>query len=181
MKPESQNFTSEDVPHFMDELLGREMGLVADRLRAASARMEALAPRIPDERSDDESWTAKEVLAHVFVLSRAYGAFAYMVARGRVPELSFGDVISQRDTLGDEIARLPVAEIVAKAREQHERTLKFMERATLADYKASVKTEHGDISVEGLLRLPLVAHLEDHLDQIERVLAGETAATAVSG
>lgn len=170
MKPQSQDFTSADVPRFFDQLLERDMKETADRLRAASRRMEDLAARIPDTRTDDESWTAKEVLAHVFVLSRAYGAFAYMVAKGKVGELNIGDIISQRDVVGDEAAGWSVPEIVAQAKKQHERTLKFMESASTDDYKRSVQTEQGAIYVESLLRRPLVVHLEDHLDQIERLL-----------
>jgi hypothetical protein len=176
MKPESKDFTSADVPRFFDQLLERDMKETAERLRAASRRMEDLAARIPDTRTDDETWTAKEVLAHVFVLSRAYGAFAYMVARGKVGELNIGDIISQRDVVGDEAAGWSVPEIVAQAKKQHERTLKFMDSATIDDYKRSVQTEQGVIYVESLLRRPLVVHLEDHLDQIERLLEGERPA-----
>ena len=170
MKQESTEFTSADVPRFFDQLLEIEMGKTAARLEAASARMQELAARVPDVRSQEGDWNAKEVLAHVAVLSRAYGVFAYMVAHGRLSEMDLGAIINQRDVVGEEMASRTVPEIVAEAVKQHQRTLKFMASATPDQFKARVRTEHGEIPVEHLLRLPLVVHLEDHLDQIERLL-----------
>jgi hypothetical protein len=180
MKQESAGFTSADVPRFFDQLLDIDMRQTAARLEAASARMQALAARVPDERSTDGEWNAKEVLAHVAVLSRAYGVFAYMVAHGRLSEMDLGAIISQRDVVGEELASRTVPEIVAEAVKQHQRTLKFMASATPEQFKARVKTEHGEIPVEHLLRLPLLVHLEDHLDQIERLLDAEAGAGALS-
>ena len=181
MKQESAAFTSADVPRFLGQLAELDISQVAGRLRAASARMDDLAARIPDERGDGETWNAKEVLAHVAVLSRAYGVFGYMVAHGRLGELNLGDVINQRDVVGEEMAQLPVSEILAEARKQHQRTLKFLDSATVEQWSATCRTEFGDLRVEGLIRLPLLLHLEDHLDQIERILAGDTSPVAASG
>ncbi|MGB2939079.1 MAG: DinB family protein [Candidatus Dormiibacterota bacterium] len=181
MKQESAAFTSADVPRFFNQLAELDMGQTAERLEAASRRMEELAARIPDQRGDGEAWNAKEVLAHVAVLSRAYGVFAYMVAHGRIGDLNLGDVISQRDKVGEEMAQLPVPEILAEAKKQHDRTLKFLRSATIEQWQTTCKTEFGDLRVEGLIRLPLVVHLEDHLDQIERILTGDSATVAASG
>ena len=181
MKQESAAFTSADVPRFFNQLAELEIRDTGARLGAASRRMEELAQRIPDERGDGETWNAKEVLAHVAVLSRAYGVFGYMVAHGRLGELNLGDIINQRDVVGEEMAQLSVAEIVAEAKKQHDRTLKFLASATPEQWATTVKTEFGDLRVESLIRLPLLVHLEDHLDQIERILAGDTEAVAASG
>jgi predicted negative regulator of RcsB-dependent stress response len=181
MKQESAAFTSADVPRFFNEMAALDIKGTAARLEAASVRMQELAPRIPDERSAGETWNAKEVLAHVAVLSRAYGVFAYMVAHGRLSELNLGDIINQRDVVGEEMAQLSVAEIVAEAKKQHDRTLKFLASATTDQWATTVKTEFGDLRVESLIRLPLLVHLEDHLDQIERILAGDTEAVAAGG
>ncbi|MEA2645216.1 MAG: hypothetical protein QOE92_299 [Chloroflexota bacterium] len=176
MKQESSEFTSADVPRFFDQLLEIDMRQTAARLEAASDRMQELAARIPDTRSGDAEWNAKEVLAHVAVLSRAYGVFAYMIANGRLREMDLGAIISQRDAYGEELAARPIPEIVAEAVKQHQRTLKFMASATTEQFKTRAKTEHGDIPVDHILRLPLVVHLEDHLDQIERLLDGAAGA-----
>jgi hypothetical protein len=181
MKQESASFTSADVPRFFAQLSEIDIRQTADRLRAASRRMEELAAWIPDERGDGQTWNAKEVLAHVVVLSRAYGVFAYLVANRRIKELNLGDVINQRDVMGEEIAQMPVAEIVAEAKKQHERTLKFLATVTPEQYSTSIRTEFGELTVEGLIRLPLVVHLEDHLDQIEHLLEGKVSTAAVSG
>jgi hypothetical protein len=181
MKQESADFTSADVPRFFGQLAELDIRQTAERLAAASRRMEALAAQIPDERGDGETWNAKEVLAHVAVLSRAYGVFAYLVAHGRIGELNLGDIINQRDVVGEEMAQLSVAEIVAEAKKQHVRSLKFLSSATVEQWQTTCKTEFGELRVEGLIRLPLVVHLEDHLDQIERILAGETIAVSASG
>ena len=181
MKQESAAFTSADVPRFFNQLAELEIRDTGARLGAASRRMEELAQRIPDERGDGETWNAKEVLAHVAVLSRAYGVFGYMVAHGRLGEINLGEIINQRDVVGEEMAQLSVAEILAEAKKQHDRTLKFLGSATPEQWTATVKTEFGDLRVENLIRLPLLVHLEDHLDQIERILTGDTEAVAASG
>jgi hypothetical protein len=170
MKQESLAFTAADVPRFFDEILLYEMQKVAARLRAAGERLDRLVAAIPDARGEGVEWSAKEVLAHIAVLSRAYGVFAYMVATGRLTELEIANVISQRDVVGEEMAGQPVADIVAEIHRQHDRTLAFLDRATTDQLKAHLRTENGTITVEYLLRFPLLAHLELHLDQLEGVL-----------
>jgi hypothetical protein len=181
VKTESTAFTVADVPHFFDEILMVDVRHTIERLRADSARLQRLADAIPDERGATDEWNAKEVLAHIAVLSRAYGVFAYMVAKGRIDELAIGDVISQRDIVGEEMARKPVREIVDEAVRQHRRTLGFLESATLEEMKRTVKTETAALSVEHLIRLPLIAHLEQHLDQLEAALAAKPAAAGGAG
>ena len=176
MKPESGSFTAADVPRFFGEIAAFDLRRTAQRLGAASARMQELALRVPEEGGGDTDWNAKEILAHIAVLSRAYGVFAYLVAAGRLPALELGPVITQRDVAGAEMLARPVAEIAAEAATQHRRTLKFMDGLRLEDALRTVQTENGAITAEHLLRLPLVAHLEQHLEQLEAAL-NEPAAT----
>lgn len=172
MKLESAAFTAADVPHFLDEIAVYDVRNTADRLRRGSERLAEFAARVPDERAPEgaDGWNAKEILAHIAVLSRAYGVFAYMVAKGRISELMFESVISQRDVVGEEMASKPVAEIVAEAQRQHQRTLDFLSSATLEELRRPCKTEGGEITPEELIRIPLVAHLEQHLEQLEAAL-----------
>ena len=171
MQTESAAFTAADLPHFFEEILVWDVKATAERLRTAGARLRQLAERIPDDPPESsDGWTAKEVLAHIAVLSRAYGVFGYMVAKGRLTEMSLEGVITQRDTLGAEFAARPVAEILAEIDQQHQRTLKFLAEATPEELLRTVKVEHGEVSAEYLVRLPLVAHLEQHLDQMEKAL-----------
>lgn len=172
MQTESATFTAADLPRFFDEILAWDVRATAERLRRASDRMRELAQRIPDDAPNpSDAWNAKEVLAHIFVLSRAYGVFGYMVAKGRLGDLKLEDVITQRDVLGAETAAKPVREIVDDTVKHHERTLKYLSEATSEELRRTVKIEHGDVAAEYLFRLPLVAHLEQHLDQMEQALA----------
>jgi hypothetical protein len=42
---------------------------------------------------------------------------------------------------------------------------------TTDELRRTVKVEYGDVSAEYLIRLPLVSHFEQHLDQLEAALA----------
>ena len=172
MRTESAAFTVADLPHFFEEILAWDAKATADRLRRGNQRMHELARRIPDGAPEaGEDWDAKEILAHIAVLSRAYGVFGYMVAKGKLTDLTMESVITQRDVVGAEMAARPVADIVAEADRQHQRTLKFLAEVTPEELQRTVKIEHGELTVEYLVRLPLVAHLEQHLDQLEKALA----------
>ncbi len=173
MKHESATFTAADVPHFFDEIAVYDVRNTKERLRRASARLRELAARVPDERGPEgsEAWNAKEILAHIAVLSRAYGVFAYMIAKGRLTELAIEGVITQRDVVGEEMASKPVAEILEEAARQHRRTLDFLSGASLEELRRKCRTEDGEVTAEHFLRIPLVSHLEQHLDQLEAALS----------
>jgi len=79
--------------------------------------------------------------------------------------------------VGEEMASRPVAEIAAEAAAQQQRTLRFLESATAEQLRRTCRVESGDVSAEYLLRVPLVAHLEQHLDQLEQMLQPAPAAT----
>ena len=171
MRENSNNFTSADLPRFLDEIFDIETRNTADRLRRASERMNQLAARVPDQPRGDAEWNAKEVLAHIAVLSRAYGVFSYMIANGKLTELNFGDVIAQRDVEGDKYMAMTPAEIAAEATTAHQRTLKFLDGATAEQLLRECKVESGAITAEYVVRLPLVVHLEQHVAELEKALA----------
>jgi hypothetical protein len=171
MREHSSTFTAADIPRFFDQIFDWEMHHTADRLRRASERVQELAARVPETSRSDAEWNAKEVLAHIAVLSRAYGIFSYMIATGRLTELLMAEVISQRDVEGDRLMALPASEIAAEAARQHQRTLGFLETATSEQLRNECKVEQGSMTAEYVLRLPLVAHLEEHVEQLQRALA----------
>jgi len=172
MQTESAAFTAADLPRFFSEIQVFDTRNTAERLTRANARVHDLAGRIPDVApTDSPEWNAKEVLAHIAVLSRAYGVFGYMVAKGKLPELPLEAVITQRDVVGAEMAAKPVAEIVDEIDRQNQRTLKFLAEATTEELRRTVKVEYGEVTAEYLIRLPLVSHFEQHLDQLEAALA----------
>jgi hypothetical protein len=171
MQTESATFTAADLPHFFQEILVWDVKATAERLRNAGTRLHRLAEQIPDDSPESsDGWNAKEVLAHIAVLSRAYGVFGYLVAKGRLTELDMEGVITQRDVLGAEFAARPVAEILGEIDRQHQRTLNFLAEATPEELLRKVKMEHGEATADYLFRLPLVAHLEQHVDQLAKAL-----------
>src|SRR3979409_2724411 len=102
MQTESAAFTAAALPHFFEEILVWDVKRTAERLRNAGARLHQLATRIADDSApSSDGWNAKEVLAHIAVLSRAYGVFGYMVATGRLTALPPGDGINKRSGRGD--------------------------------------------------------------------------------
>jgi len=171
MRENSNSFTADDLPRFLNEIFEIETRNIADRLRRASQRMNELAARVPDEPRGAGQWNAKEILAHIAVLSRAYGVFSYMIANGKLTELNFGDVISQRDVEGDKYMAMTTAEVAAEATRQHERTLKFLYGATPEQLLRECRVESGTITAEYVVRLPLVVHLEEHVAELEKALA----------
>lgn len=172
MQKESASFTAADVPRFLDEIAEYEVRTWIRRLQAVDARLRELAPRIADETSEAADWNPKEVLAHIAVLSQAYGVFAYMIASGKLTELALKDVITQRDDFGAAVAAKPVAEIIEDIEKHHRRTAAFLEKATLAQLRAECRIEDGLVTPESLIRLPLLAHLEQHVEQLEEALQG---------
>jgi hypothetical protein len=80
-------------------------------------------------------------------------------------------VITQRDVVGAEMAARPVADIVAELDRQNQRTLEFLAGATPEELRRTVKVEYGEITAEHVIRVPLVSHFEQHLDQLEAALA----------
>ncbi len=169
-REDSSTFTAADIPRFFDEIFRWEMEQVAARLRRASTRVQELAAKIPDTPRSDGEWNAKEVLAHIAVLSRAYGVFSYMIATGRVTEIPLGEVINQRDLEGDKYMAMPASEIAAEAVKQHARTLRFLAGATLDQLRRECRIEGGVMTAEHVIRLPLLAHLEQHVEQLEKAL-----------
>jgi hypothetical protein len=174
VKIESPSFTISDLRRVVgDELAEVERRSVVTRLRDVSARMKDIALRVPEQPpTSDGEWNAKEVLAHIAVASKGWGALAYMAAKARMPELVGQKVIVQRDPLAMEMMGLPVAEITNQAAHAHERSLSFLEGATLDELYTPVRWELGEVAAADLFRLMLVAHVEQHVVQLETALAG---------
>jgi hypothetical protein len=63
-----------------------------------------------------------------------------------------------------------VAEIVAEATARHEKTIAFLERATVEELGRTYKHEWGESTAEHIFRLPVASHLEQHVAQLEEAL-----------
>lgn len=171
MKIES-SFTMQDVHSFMDAYLDRERNLLADRLQKVSERLAELGGRVPDEAGDGERWNAKEILAHIAVVSKFYGVLVHRVASGKVTDFGLVDQVNLRDVAGKQMSELPAGELVRMARADQERTVQTLRTLEPAALRRKVKVDDGsEMTAEDIARLPLVSHLEAHLEQLERALS----------
>ncbi len=146
------------------------------RLEAAGRRLEALRPRLlalgDGDSRDSESWTAGETLAHLALISKLYGVIAYRVASGKETHYDLLGIVRLRDVAGEQASHLPPEQHLDAIAADHARTLQYVRSAPIEHLE-----READTGVEGLrmkaidiFRLPLVGHLELHLDQLEKAL-----------
>ena len=173
MKIESPSFTAPMLQDFMDELILVERDAVVARFATASARLRELVAAIPSDPTagDEAAWQAHEVLAHIAVLSKFYGLLTYKIGTGAMTELDLVGNVNLRDVLGEQVSRQPVAEVAAQVAKDHQRTLDYLRTASAADLRREARLSHGGTMSAGeVARLPLVAHLEQHVRQLEAAL-----------
>jgi hypothetical protein len=170
MKIESTAFTRADVEQFLDEMLDHDRHLLADRLEKASARLEALGPRVSAGRGESE-WSQHELLAHIAVLSKFYGVLVHKISSGQMTEVDLLENVNLRDVVGDQLAQIEPAELLRMALNDQARTLKLLRTVEPASLRRQARQENGELmSAIEVARLPLVNHLEMHLDQLERAV-----------
>ena len=171
MKIESPAFTLDDVKTFMNSYLDRERNLLADRLQNASDRLAALAPLIKAQTGNEGSWNAHELLAHLAVLSKFYGVLVHRISTGQLPNMDLLEAVHLRDSVGHQMSQLEPADLVRMTLADHERTINTLRTS---DSQALRRTaELGDgitMTAEEVARLPLVSHLELHIEQLEKML-----------
>jgi len=172
VKIESPAFTLDDVRTFMSTYLDRERNILADRLQHASDRLATLAPRIKAEAGGERDWNAHELRAHRAVLSKFYGVLVHRVSTGQLPNMDLLEAVHLRDTVGHQMSQLEPAELVRMTLADHERTIKTLREAEPESLRRSADLGEGiTMTAEEIARLPLISHLELHLDQLERLLA----------
>lgn len=173
MKIESPAFTLDDVRSFMDVYLDRERNILADRLEAASDRLAALGPRITAEAGSDGEWNAHELLAHLAVLSKFYGVLVHRAASGQLPNMNLLEAVNLRDTAGLQMAQLAPDELMRMTLADHARTIKTLRTTDVAALRTQARLGDGiTMTAEEIARLPLVSHLELHIEELERKLGG---------
>src|ERR1700737_4494427 len=109
MKNESAAFTPADLRKFLDELRDHESQRLADRLEMASARLGELGPRVKAGGGED-GWSAHEVLAHIAVLSKAYGVTVHRISGGQLTEIDLLSYANLRDVMGGQMLAIEPAE-----------------------------------------------------------------------
>jgi hypothetical protein len=172
MKIESTSFTRVEVEQFLDQMLDHDRQLLAERLQHASERLAALGPRVKAGSGETE-WSQHELLAHIAVLSKFYGVLVHKISSGQMTELDLLQNVNLRDVVGERLAQVEPAELVRMALADQARTLQLLRTADASSMRRTAKQENGElISAEEVARLPLVNHLEMHVDQLERALGG---------
>jgi hypothetical protein len=172
MKIESTAYTLADLQGFLDQQLDRERMALADRLEKASARLAKIAPRIKAGRGDDEAWSDHEVLAHIAVLSKAYGVLVHRITSGQVTEVDLLGNTNLRDEAGARMAQLDPSELLRITLADHSRTANLLRTIDATSLRREAKdASGGSYSAEFLARYPLINHVEEHVDQLERSLA----------
>ena len=170
MKIESTTFTRADVDQFMDQMVDHDRTVLADRLEMASARLADLGPRIQAGRGETE-WTQHEVLAHIVVLSKFYGVLLHKISSGQMTEMDLQENVNLRDVVGEQMAQIEPAELLRMALADQARTLKLLRSVDPSALRRQARLENGELmTAEEVARLPLVNHLEMHIDQLERAL-----------
>jgi hypothetical protein len=170
MKIESTAFTQADVETFEAELRDHERISMADRLEKVSKRLEAIGSKVASG-SGSESWSDHELLAHIAVVSKFYGVIVHKISSGQMTELDLLSYVNLRDVVGEQMAQTDPAELLQGALADQARTAKLL-RGMDADAlrRKATLTTGGSITAEHVARLPLINHLESHVEQLERSL-----------
>lgn len=172
MKIESPAFTMEDVTAFMHSYRDRERQALADRLRRVSDRLAELAPAVQAQPGDDGEWNAHEILAHLAVVSKFYGVLVHRVASGQVSDLNLLEAVNMRDHAGKQMAEVEPSELLKMTLADQERTIGTLRGVDPDSLQRTVRVD-GDttMTAEEIARLPLITHLEMHLEQLEKMLS----------
>ena len=172
MKIESPAFTLDDIRAFMSSYRDRERHLLADRLQRVSDRIAELGPRVTGAvNENDPEWNAHEILAHIAVVSKFYGVLVHRIASGKIADMDLLEAVNLRDAAGRQMAELDPEELVRQALADHERTLKTLREADVESLERSARMDDGTpMTAEQVARLPLISHLEMHVEQLEKML-----------
>jgi len=170
---ESPAFTERETQSFLDEIVNFERGRLADRLEADSARLADLVRDLPTGSvgGSGPEWSPQDILAHIVVLSKFYGVLTSRVGSGKVSELDLLPQVKDRDVAGEQLSSLPPDQLLVFAQRDHQRTIAYLRSADAEAMRRRVVFDEGlSMSAQEIASMPLCAHLEIHLDQLERTL-----------
>ena len=171
MKIESTTYTQADLQSFYEDLFERERTVLADRLEKVSARLARIGPEIKAGPGDVE-WSDHEVLAHIAGLSKFYGVIIHRISSGQVDEVDLLSGTNLRDAAVEQLAQVEPSELLRSTLADHARTVKLLRTVEAKSLRREVKDSGGEsVTAEFLARYPLINHLEEHVDQLERSLA----------
>jgi len=171
MEIESTAFTIADLNGFLDEMQDHDRHVLAGRLERASRRLGEIGARVKPGRGDGKEWSDHELLAHITTLSKYYGVLVHRVAGGQIAEVNLLDSVHARDIAIDQAAEQAPSDLLQMALTDHERTIKTLRSADPGALRRSVRIDgEASMTAEELARLPLISHLETHIEQLERSL-----------
>ena len=170
MKIESTAYTQADLQSFYDELFDHERFALADRLENVSARLARVGSRIKAGRGED-AWSDHEVLAHIAGLSKFYGVIIHRISSGKITEVDLLGGTNLRDAAIEQMAQIDPSELLRMTLADHARTVQLLRTVDAASLRReATESNGGSVSAEFLARFPLINHLEQHVDQLERSL-----------
>jgi len=172
VKIESPAFTMDDVKAFMSTYRDRERHLLADRLQRISDRLAEIGPQVSSRQSDEAEWNAHEVLAHLAVVSKFYGVLVHRIASGKLTDMNLLEAVNLRDAAGKQMSELDPAELLRMTLADHQRTINTLHTVDPASLQNSARVDDGTtMTAEEVARLPLITHMEMHVEQLEKLLA----------
>jgi hypothetical protein len=173
MKIESPGFTMDDIQAFMSSYRDRERHLLADRLQRVSERVAELGPRVKRHTDDSVSeWNAHEILAHIAVVSKFYGVLVHRIAGGKLDDMNLLEAVHLRDSAGRQMAELEPGELARQAVADQQRTILTLREVDPSSLERSARIDDGtSMTAEQVARMPLIAHLEMHVEQLEKMLS----------
>jgi hypothetical protein len=93
------------------------------------------------------------------------------IGSGKLSELELLPNVKDRDVAGEQLSSLPPDQLLAFAQRDHQRTIAYLRSADAeAMRRRAVLYEGFSMSAAEIAAMPLCAHLEIHLDQLERTL-----------
>ena len=167
----------------MDELL--------DRLRAAKAGLEATRPAVEAgspwplaatfDHSDEARWGPGEVLAHVAEMLPYWLGEVERILAGPPEPVAFGRIGTDpvRIAIIGRDRSLPVGELYVRVDDGVARwsgRLTALTRPQLE--KVGLHPTRGEMSVAAIVERQIIGHMEEHAEQLERILAAPDALDA---
>ena len=172
MKIESTSFTDADYDAIVEGYFERERRMLLERLRALPDRVDEIVPSLEGAApTEDQAWNALETLAHIAVGVQFFGWAIHEVSEGKDVGPQIAEAIKLRDPAIISSLEQPPDVLAKQFRDGVDRTAAFLETVPFDDLRNAVQFGNRRLSGEDFMRISVVHHLEDHLEQMRAALA----------